>query len=69
MKCFNKIYNEYADMLGEMYDNIPKAVFAAIAVSAVTGGDPINNNPKLEILREWTALHLNGIVPQKPRKQ
>jgi len=58
--------NKYAAELGRLYDDIPKAVLAAIAVSyASTGGDHIDDAVP-NILREWGILHENGIVPQKP---
>lgn len=63
-----KTHNEYAATLGPLYDQIPKAVFAAIAVSALTtGGDHIEHAVAV-ILYEWGALHRAGIVPQKPTR-
>ncbi len=61
--------NGYAAELGDLFDLAPKAVIAAIAVSALTiGGD------RLEIARkrfaeEWQILFDNGIVPQAPPKR
>lgn len=60
----NKIHNDYAELLDRLYSKTPKAVFAAIAVSALTRGDL--SNAKKEILAEWLVLHENGIIPQKP---
>lgn len=57
----------YVNVIGtEVYDRIPKAVFAAIAVSSLTqGGDRLERAvPRL--LREWSVLHDNGIVKQRP---
>jgi hypothetical protein len=62
-----KTFNEYAAAV-DGYNRIPKAVFAAIAVSSLTqGGDYlVETNDRL--LREWWALYSAGIVPQKPNK-
>ena len=60
--------NDYALALGELYDKTPKAVFAAVAVSALTSGGDKLNMAKPYLLREWRILHENGIVPQKPPK-
>ena len=62
-----KTQNEYAEQLRGMYDDIPKAVLAAIAVSVLTcGGDHIEEAKSL-IANEWKTLHQQGIVPQAPR--
>jgi hypothetical protein len=68
MVHLNYKHNEYADALGEpLYDAVPKAVFAAIAVSLVTcGGSYLEHADR--ILLEWAALYENGIVPQRPPK-
>jgi hypothetical protein len=62
----NKIWNEYNRLLSEggLYEETPKAVFAALAVSALTRGDL--SKAKQAILAEWLVLYENGIVPQKP---
>jgi hypothetical protein len=63
------IHNEYADALGKLFDKTPKAVLAAIAVSALTcGGDNLNDAKSL-LAKEWEVLNLNGIIPQKPCKE
>ncbi len=75
--ALNKLYNEYADALGaKFYDRTPKAVFAAIAVSALAKGadgllarDWPTSEVQALVLREWAVLHENGIVPQKPPKE
>lgn len=71
-----KIMNEYAQALeADLYERIPKAVLAAIAVSlavrlgGMTGyGEDPPTAPFVAarglILEEWEALHENGIVPQ-----
>lgn len=65
-----KTTNEYAESFGE-YREIPKAVFAAVALSfalrlvEVEGednGDMFDLAEKL-VVEEW---HRAGIVPQKP---
>lgn len=64
-----KTSNEYAEAVGqELYDGIPKAVWAAIAVSALTnGGDQLDRAAE-RVGAEWQALHTAGIVPQAPSK-
>lgn len=64
--AINKTTNEYADLLGPLYAAIPKAVFAAIAISALTTGGNYLENASEEIVREWLTLHRAGIVPQAP---
>ena len=62
-----KTLNTYATAVPE-YNHIPKAVWAAIAVSALTcGGDQLAEARK-RVLNEWAVLHANKIVPQKPPK-
>lgn len=62
----NKIGNEYAAVLGDLYNEAPKAVLAAICVSfASSGGDRLDE-AAAAILAEWNTLHRAGIVPQKP---
>lgn len=62
----NKISNEYQAAL-KNYEQIPKAVLAAIAVSfASCGGDNIEEAQDA-IMDEWKALFNAGIVPQKPK--
>jgi hypothetical protein len=64
--------NEYADMLHPLYDNIPKTVMAAIAVSfaiQLKGEEDFEYFIKKRIMEEWEILHQNGIVPQKPPKK
>lgn len=61
----NKISNSYADVIpSEVYENTPKAVWAAIAISLATcGGDRLDEATQA-IIREWGILNENGIVPQ-----
>ena len=61
----NKLPNEYQRQISkQLYADCPKAVLAAIAVSALTYGrlDEADNR----LLREWWILYCQGIVPQKP---
>jgi hypothetical protein len=58
--------NEYVETLGPVFDSTPKAVFAAVAVSALTiGGDQLEH-AQARVIAEWWTLYENGIVPQKP---
>lgn len=59
-----KLSNEYAALLGKLYTETPKAVFAALAISALTRGEL--DKAEQAILAEWLTLHENGIVPQAP---
>lgn len=63
-----KLGNEYLGVLGKgAYAAIPKAVFAAIAISVINR-DCEDNMDAVHgaLIREWWTLHYNGIVPQKP---
>lgn len=62
-----KTINPYVEELGfELYEKCPKAVLAAIAVSALTcGGDHLDKAEK-RLRLEWWALYHAGIVPQRP---
>lgn len=65
MAHLNNLTNLYADALGSMFDEIPKSVLAAIAVSALTcGGDEIAFAAH-RVAAEWQALYDNGIVAQR----
>lgn len=61
-----KLGNEYAAELGKLYNDAPKAVLAAIAVSFGTCGGDRLDEARAVVLKEWQALYLAGIVPQKP---
>ena len=65
-----KTKNDYARTVGaEFFDSIPKAVWAAIAISALTcGGDRLSEAAEL-VAKEWEILHANGIVPQPANKE
>jgi hypothetical protein len=64
--------SNYQDLFGEDYGNIPKSVFAAIAVSfalRLTEKSPgmyHEDNALHKIFEEWRVLHANEIVQQKP---
>ena len=60
-----KLENSYVEQLGKLYEETPKAVFAAIAISALTGGGDRLDEAVVAICTEWNILHQNGIVPQK----
>lgn len=63
----SKLKNEYADELGgAFYEQTPKAVFAAVAVSVLTIGGDYLDDAKNRVLKEWWVLYRAGIVPQKP---
>ncbi len=59
--------NEYARIV--VHVDAPKTVWMAIAVSLMAR---INGErwDKIEqmLTEEWSVLHANGIVPQKPRR-
>lgn len=63
-----KTTNEYAQELYGIYDDIPKAVLAAIAVSFASCGGSDMEGVKHRIADEWCILHQNGVVPQAPAK-
>lgn len=67
--AINKVSNEYAEELGSLYDRIPKAVLAAIAVSYASNGGYDMEHAVDNILAEWQCLHNNHIIPQKPVQQ
>lgn len=57
-------------MLGlEFFDQCPKSVFAALAVSlAVKHDEATQHDIRETLLLEWRELHVKGIVSQKPIK-
>ncbi len=58
--------NEYQSELGKLFDEMPKAVLAAVAVSFATQGGDRLSEAQVLIAKEWGVLNQNGIVPQKP---
>lgn len=60
--------NAYIESLDAfVFDIIPKSVWAAIAISALTSGGDRLSEATNAVMREWEALHQNGIVKQKPK--
>ena len=61
-----KLDNEYVKTIpADVYADIPKAVWAAIAISLATcGGDTLDDAARA-VVHEWAILHTNGIVPQQ----
>jgi hypothetical protein len=63
----SKLLNGYAcSVEQDTYEQTPKAVWAAIAVSALTTGGDFIEHADRRVRREWWVLYRNGIVPQKP---
>lgn len=60
--------NGYMEMIDrELYEKMPKAVFAAIAASYLLNHQNVNpENISIDLRTEWRLLHEQGIVPQKP---
>ena len=65
-----KSSNEYAQAFGRLYAKVPKAVFAAVALSYASwasGQETANFDEAVtRFIEEWRVLNQNGIVPQKP---
>jgi len=63
-----KTENDYQKLLSRgFYGNCPKAVFAALAVSYLLNHQNVNaENVEIDLRREWSNLHSQGIIPQKP---
>lgn len=66
MASLNNRHNEYAQQLGKIFDECPKAVLAAIAVSALTVGGDYLDEAKQRLANEWLALFNAGVVSQAP---
>lgn len=65
--AINKKLNEYVEAIPrELFEDTPKAVWAAIAISfavnIVAEGD--FDEAAWAVVREWSILKQNGIVPQ-----
>lgn len=60
--------NDYQIELGDLFEEMPKSVIAAIAVSALTLGGDYLDEAAVRAADEWQVLFDNGIVPQKPGK-
>jgi hypothetical protein len=61
----NKTLNQYVEAVPRrVYEDTPKAVWAAIAISLATcGGDRLDDATRA-LMHEWGILHMNGIIPQ-----
>lgn len=68
MANLKNLRNGYELELGKLFDEMPKSVVAAIAVSALTMGGDFLEEAKQRAAREWQALYDAGIVPQRPGK-
>jgi len=58
--------NDYTVALGGLYATTPKAVFAALAVSALTAHGEYLDEAWKKIVEEWSFLHDMGIIPAPP---
>ena len=60
--------NAYQEVLSQgFFEDCPKAVFAALAVSyASRQYEEDFTKVEAELKNEWRLLYQNGIVPQKP---
>lgn len=61
-----KLSNEYVVELGAVFEECPKAVLAAIAVSSLTSGGDCLDEARQRLANEWGVLYSQGIVPQPP---
>jgi len=62
------INNEDQRLLDRVFHETPKAVFAAIACSAYRQLGITEDELKARIAYEWTVLHYNEVVDNKPTK-
>tara|TARA_R110000824_G_scaffold54123_1_gene149501 strand:+ start:3568 stop:3888 length:321 start_codon:yes stop_codon:yes gene_type:complete len=59
--------NNYAAVMGhDLFENMPKAVIAAVAVSFASCGGDHFDGVTAKMVEEWNLLHIAGIVPQRP---
>ena len=64
-----KARNNYVDGIPlQLYNRIPKAVWAALALSYASQGGENFNGVMDKIFDEWSKLYLNDVVPQKPAR-
>jgi hypothetical protein len=69
LKHTAKLYNEYAAAFGKLYADTPKTVFAAIAYSFAMRLSEDQPKAALALFaEEWQILHVQGIVPQRPKQ-
>lgn len=61
-----KLTNEYANLFdAKVYEDTPKSVFAAIAMSfALRLNEDNFERAMSEIITEWQILNMTGLVPQ-----
>ena len=63
------VSNEYVDQIDrKLFYRIPKAIFAAIAISALTQGGDFLEDAQERLVNEWKILYENRIVLQRPPK-
>lgn len=64
-----KLTNDYARAVpAKLYEDLSKAAWAALAVSALTNGGDWLDRAEACVLEEWWILWENGIIPQKPTR-
>lgn len=70
--AINKKSNEYVDAFYIPYADVPKAVWAALAISLVMRLEALDTDDmeriKAVLEEEWQALYANRVVPQKPQR-
>jgi hypothetical protein len=62
------LHNVYQDNLGRVFDDTPKAVFAAIAASAYEQGGTAWDDIASRIAHEWCCLYDSGVLHNRPTK-
>jgi hypothetical protein len=67
------ISNKYIEAFDiPLYADIPKAVWAALAISLVMRLEALDTDDmeriKVVLKEEWQALYANRVVPQKPQR-
>jgi len=61
----NKTLNQYVEAIPrDVFESTPKAVWAAIAISLATCGGSNLDDAARAVVREWSILNQNKIVPQ-----
>ncbi len=50
------------DTLSEVYAQVPKEVWAAVAANYLTSGGQDNENLVLRLLQQWDILRFGGVV-------
>ncbi len=62
----NNKSNKHVKELGLLFDQCPKAVLAALAVSFASVARPGDADQALAT--EWVQLHAEGVIPQPPSR-